>query len=205
MRPFTDLTAKAAPLDVANIDTDQIIPKQFLKTVERDGLGAGLFYDLRFDPDGQEKHDFVLNDPRYAGAGVLIVGDNFGCGSSREHAPWALLDFGIRCVISTSFADIFYNNCFQNGLLPIVLKAEDVRTLMGEAKGGNHVFSVDLERQIVSAPSGQTFRFDIEPGRKEKMLKGLDAIGETLQAAAAIDAYEGRRALGQPWLEAAAP
>jgi len=203
MRPFTQLTAKAAPLDMANIDTDQIIPKQFLKTVEREGLGKGLFYDLRFDADGNEKSGFVLNDPRYAGAGMLIAGDNFGCGSSREHAPWALLDFGIRCVISTGFADIFYNNCFQNGLLPIVLKAEEVRALMGEAKGGNHVFSVDLETQTVSAPSGRVFHFDIDPGGKEKMLGGLDAIGETLQAASAIDTYEARRTLTQPWLEVA--
>jgi len=203
MRPFTELTAKAAPLDMANIDTDQIIPKQFLKTVEREGLGKGLFYDLRFDPEGNEKPGFVLNDPRYAGAGMLIAGDNFGCGSSREHAPWALLDFGLRCVISTSYADIFYNNCFQNGLLPIVLKAEEVRALMGEAKGGNHVFSVNLASQTVSAPSGRIFHFDIEPGRKEKMLKGLDAIGETLQASSAIDSYEAGRALTQPWLEVA--
>ena len=201
MQPFIHLDAKAAPLDMANIDTDQIIPKQFLKTVERDGLSRGLFYDLRFDADGVAKRDFVLNDPRYAGAGVLVTGDNFGCGSSREHAPWALLDFGVRCVISTSFADIFYNNCFQNGLLPIVLPQTAVRALMGEAKGGNHVFSVDLESQTVSAPSGALYHFDIDPGRKEKMLKGLDAIGETLQAAGAIDAYEARRARVQPWLE----
>ncbi len=203
MQPFTQLTAKAAPLDVANIDTDQIIPKQFLKTVDREGLAQGLFYDLRFDNDGKEKSGFVLNDPNYARAGVLIVGDNFGCGSSREHAPWALLDFGIRCVISTSFADIFYNNCFQNGLLPIALPAEQVRALMAEAKGGNHVFDIDLESQSVSAPSGARFHFDIDPGRKEKMLKGLDAIGETLQAASAIDDYEQRQALQRPWLEPA--
>jgi len=201
MTPFTHLTAKAAPLDVANVDTDQIIPKQFLKTVEREGLGKGLFYDLRFDPEGNEKPGFVLNDPRYAGAGVLVAGDNFGCGSSREHAPWALLDFGIRCVISTGFADIFYNNCFQNGLLPIALPAEQVRALMAEAKGGNHVFEIDLESQTVSAPSGASFSFEIDPGRKEKMLKGLDAIGETLQAATAIDDYERRQALARPWLE----
>jgi 3-isopropylmalate/(R)-2-methylmalate dehydratase small subunit len=201
MTPFTQLTAKAAPLDIANVDTDQIIPKQFLKTVEREGLAKGLFYDLRFDAEGREKPDFVLNDPRYAGAGVLIAGDNFGCGSSREHAPWALLDFGIRCVISTGFADIFYNNCFQNGLLPIALPPEAVRALMAEAKGGNHVFDIDLETQTVSAPSGARYHFDIDPGRKEKMLKGLDAIGETLQAAPAIDDYERRQALARPWLE----
>jgi 3-isopropylmalate/(R)-2-methylmalate dehydratase small subunit len=203
MQPFTTLDAKAAPLDIANLDTDQIIPKQFLKTVEREGLGKGLFYDLRFDEAGNPKPDFVLNDPRYAAAGVLIAGDNFGCGSSREHAPWALLDFGVRCVIAPSFADIFYNNCFQNGLLPIALPEDQVRALMGEAKGGNHVFSVDLESQSVTAPSGARFHFDIEPGRKEKLLKGLDAIGETLQAAKSIDVYEMRQALAQPWLEIA--
>ena len=203
MQPFTHLDAKAAPLDMANIDTDQIIPKQFLKTVERGGLSRGLFYDLRFDADGAANPDFVLNDPRYAGAGVLVTGDNFGCGSSREHAPWALLDFGVRCVIATSFADIFYNNCFQNGLLPIVLPDAAVRALMSEAKGGNHVFSVDLESQSVSAPSGAIFHFDIDPGRKEKMLGGLDSIGETLTRGAAIDAYEARAALARPWLETA--
>jgi len=201
MRPFTELHAKAAPLDVANVDTDQIIPKQFLKTVEREGLSKGLFYDLRFDAAGQPKPDFVLNDPRYTGAGVLIAGDNFGCGSSREHAAWALEDFGIRCVIAPSFADIFYGNCFQNGLLPIALPAAEVRQLMDEAKGGNHVFSVDLAAQTVTAPSGAQFRFEIDPARKEKLLQGLDSIGETLQHAADIDVFETRQALAQPWLE----
>ena len=203
MQPFTDLTAKAAPLDLANLDTDQIIPKQFLKTVEREGLGKGLFYDLRFDQDGKPREDFVLNDPRYAGAGVLIAGDNFGCGSSREHAPWALLDFGIRCFIAPSFADIFYNNCFSNGLLPIALPEAEVRVLMDEARGGNHVFSVDLAAQTVTAPSGQVFRFAIDAARKAKLLEGLDAIGETLQRAKDIDVYETRQALAQPWLERA--
>ncbi len=203
MRPFTELTAKAAPLDMANVDTDQIIPKQFLKTVEREGLAKGLFYDLRFDEKGQPKAGFVLDDPRFAGAGVLIAGDNFGCGSSREHAAWALLDFGIRCVIAPSFADIFYTNCFQNGVLPVALPEAEVRALMGEAKGGNHVFSVDLAAQTVTAPSGQVFRFEIDPGRKEKLLGGLDAIGETLQQGKAIDVYEMRQALAQPWLEPA--
>jgi 3-isopropylmalate dehydratase/3-isopropylmalate/(R)-2-methylmalate dehydratase small subunit len=203
MRPFTELTAKAAPLDMANVDTDQIIPKQFLKTVEREGLAKGLFYDLRFDEKGQPKAGFVLDDPRFAGAGVLIAGDNFGCGSSREHAAWALLDFGIRCVIAPSFADIFYTNCFQNGVLPVALPEADVRALMGEAKGGNHVFSIDLAAQTVTAPSGQVFRFEIDPGRKEKLLGGLDAIGETLQQGKAIDVYEMRQALAQPWLEPA--
>ena len=203
MEAFTRLDAKAAPLPLANIDTDQIIPKQFLKTVEREGLGKGLFYDFRFDDAGRERADFVLNRPEYKGAGILVAGDNFGCGSSREHAPWALMDFGIRCVISTSFADIFYNNCFQNGLLPVVLKADEVQALSEEARGGNHVMSVDLEAQTVTAPSGKSFRFEIDPGRKEKMLKGLDAIGETLQRAKSIDLYEMKRALDQPWLEGA--
>ena len=203
MQPFTDLHAKAAPLDVPNLDTDRIIPKQFLKTVEREGLGKGLFYDLRFDPEGRPKPGFVLDDPKYAGAAVLIAGDNFGCGSSREHAPWALLDFGIRCVIAPSFADIFYSNCFENGLLPVALPQADVRALMAEAKGGNHVFSVDLAAQTVTAPSGQTFRFEIDPARKQKLLAGLDAIGETLRHGQAIDVYEMRQALGRPWLEPA--
>ena len=200
MQPFIRLDGRAAPLPLANIDTDQIIPKQFLKTVEREGLGKGLFYDLRFDEAGRPKPDFVLNDPKYAAAGVLIAGDNFGCGSSREHAPWALLDFGVRCVVAPSFADIFYNNCFQNGLLPVALPEAEVRALMAEAKGGNHVFSVDLESQTVTAPSGAAFRFEIDPGRKEKLLKGLDAIGETLQAAPDIDLYEMKQALAKPWL-----
>ena len=203
MEAFVRLDAKAAPLPLANIDTDQIIPKQFLKTVEREGLGRGLFFDFRFDEQGKERPDFVLNRPEYKGAGILVAGDNFGCGSSREHAPWALMDFGVRCVISTSFADIFYNNCFQNGLLPVVLKADEVQALMEEARGGNHVTSVDLAAQTVTGPSGRTFPFEIDPVRKEKMLKGLDAIGETLQRAKSIDVYEMKRALDQPWLEQA--
>ena len=203
MEAFIHLDAKAAPLALANIDTDQIIPKQFLKTVEREGLSKGLFYDLRFDEEGRAKPDFVLNRPEYKDAGILVTGDNFGCGSSREHAPWALMDFGIRSVISTSFADIFYNNCFQNGLLPVVLRADEVQALMDEAKGGNHVMSVDLASQTVTAPSGKVFRFEIDPVRKEKMLKGLDAIGETLQKAGSIDLYESKRALDRPWLEGA--
>jgi 3-isopropylmalate dehydratase small subunit len=203
MEAFIRLDAAAAPLPLANIDTDQIIPKQFLKTVEREGLGKGLFYDFRFDEQGREKPDFVLNRPEYKGAGVLVAGDNFGCGSSREHAPWALMDFGIRCVISTSFADIFYNNCFQNGLLPVVLKPGEVVALVNEARGGNHVMSVDLETQTVTSPSGTVFHFEIDPKRKEKMLKGLDAIGETLEKAKSIDMFEMKRALAQPWLEEA--
>jgi 3-isopropylmalate dehydratase/3-isopropylmalate/(R)-2-methylmalate dehydratase small subunit len=204
MQPFTRLDGRAAPLTTANVDTDQIIPKQFLKTVEREGLAKGLFYDLRFDLQGNAKPDFVLNQPAYAGAQVLITGENFGCGSSREHAPWALLDFGIRCVVASSFADIFYNNCFQNGLLPAIVDEADVSALMDEAKGGNHLFSVDLESQTITAPSGRQVTFQIAPDRKEKLLKGLDAIGETLQQADSIDRYEHRRALRQPWLEPAA-
>ena len=204
MQAFTRLDGRAAPLSLANIDTDQIIPKQFLKTVERAGLAKGLFYDLRFDEAGNPKPDFVLNQPQYAGASVLIAGDNFGCGSSREHAPWALLDFGLRCVIAPSFADIFYNNCFENGLLPIALPEDEVRKLMTEAKGGNHVFSIDLEAQAVITPSGDIIHFEIDPGRKEKLLKGLDAIGETLQHDGDIGRYEHRRAIGTPWLEARA-
>src|SRR5579863_7034549 len=203
MKPFTRLDGPAAAIPIANLDTDQIIPKQFLKTVEREGLGKGLFYDLRFDAEGREKPGFVLNDPRYAGAGVLIAGDNFGCGSSREHAPWALLDYGVRCVIAPSFADIFTSNCFENGLLPVALREDQVRALMDEAKGGNHVFSVDLAAQTVTAPSGKTFRFEIDAARKEKLLKGLDSIGETLQHGADIDLFETRQALAQPWLERA--
>ena len=204
MKAFTRLDGLAAPLGLANIDTDQIIPKQFLKTVDREGLARGLFYDFRFDEQGVEKSGFVLNDPAYRTAQILIAGDNFGCGSSREHAPWALQDFGINCVIAPSFADIFHGNCFNNGLLPVVLKPEEVEALMDEARGGNHVVSIDLETQAVTSPSGKVFTFEIDPQRKQKMLLGLDAIGETLQHAVDIDVYESRRALSQPWLEAGA-
>ena len=202
MKAFTRLDGRAAPLELANIDTDQIIPKQFLKTVEREGLAKGLFYDFRFDADGNEISDFVLNKHEYKNASVLIAGDNFGCGSSREHAPWALMDFGIMCVISTSFADIFFNNCFNNGLLPVVVSPEDLALLMDEAKGGNHMVSVDLEAQTVISPSGKTIGFDIDPVRKEKMLKGLDAIGETMMHGSDIDLFESKRDFSQPWLEA---
>jgi 3-isopropylmalate/(R)-2-methylmalate dehydratase small subunit len=202
MQKFDQLTGAAAPMPMANIDTDQIIPKQFLKTVEREGLAKGLFYDFRYDFDGKLKPDFVLNQPAYKGVTMIVAGDNFGCGSSREHAPWALMDFGVRCVISTSFADIFYNNCFSNGLLPVVLKPDEVQALMAEAKGGNHVFSVDLESQTVTAPSGQAYRFDIAADRKEKMLKGLDAIGETLEHASAIDRFEEKRRMTRAWARA---
>ena len=202
MQKFDQLTGSAAPMPMANIDTDQIIPKQFLKTVEREGLAKGLFYDFRYDFDGVLKPDFVLNQAAYKGVKMIVAGDNFGCGSSREHAPWALMDFGVRCVISSSFADIFYNNCFSNGLLPVVLKPDEVHALMAEAKGGNHVFSVDLESQTVTAPSGQTYGFEIAADRKEKMLKGLDAIGETLEHASSIDRFEEKRRMTRTWAKA---
>ncbi len=203
MQPFDKLEGRAAPLPIANLDTDQLIPKQFLKTVTRKGLAQGLFYDFRFDFDGAPKPDFVLNQPAYQGTRILIAGDNFGCGSSREHAPWALLDYGIRCVIAPSFGDIFYNNCFENGLLPIRLPAEEVHALMEEARGGNHLFAIDLEAQTVTSPSGHVVRFDIHPGRKAKLLGGLDSIGETLQQAPAIDRFEAERSHQAPWLEKA--
>jgi 3-isopropylmalate/(R)-2-methylmalate dehydratase small subunit len=201
MQPFTRLTAVAAPLAIANIDTDQIIPKQFLSTVERTGLGAGLFYDMRFTPEGAPVEDFVLNQPAYADAGILITGPNFGCGSSREHAPWALQDFGIRCVISESFADIFFNNCFNNGILPIALPADAVAVLLDEARGANHQVAVDLIAQTVTSPTGQVFSFDLDPGRKQKLVEGLDDIGLTLKRADAIDAFEARRRMAAPWLK----
>src|SRR3984957_9901900 len=201
MLPFTTLTAIAAPLPIDNVDTDMIIPKQFLKTIKRTGLKEGLFYEMRYDVDGKRNDDFVLHREPYAHAQILVARENFGCGSSREHAPWALLDFGLRCVIAPSFADIFYNNCFNNGLLPITLPETQVRALMDEAKAGNHIFSVHLEPQPVVAPSGRSFGFEIDPGRKEKLLKGLDAVGETLQHAPDIGVFEQKRALSQPWLE----
>jgi 3-isopropylmalate dehydratase/3-isopropylmalate/(R)-2-methylmalate dehydratase small subunit len=201
MQPFSRVDGRAAPLPIANLDTDQLIPKQFLKTVERKGLAKGLFYDFRYDLQGREKPDFVLNQPAYKDTRILVCGENFGCGSSREHAPWALLDFGIKVVIASAFGDIFYNNCFENGLLPVVLPADQVHELMGEARGANHLFSVDLQSQTVTSPSGKVFHFDIHPGRKEKLMKGLDSIGETLQHAPEIDTYEQKRARATPWLE----
>jgi 3-isopropylmalate dehydratase small subunit len=199
MEPFQRLDGRAAPLGLANIDTDQIIPAQFLKTVERKGLGKGLFFAFRYDDAGKERPDFVLNEPAYRGAEILIAGDNFGCGSSREHAPWALMDYGIRCVIAPSFADIFFNNAANNGLLLITLPAEEVDGLMAEARGDNHTFAVDLEAQTVTTPSGVAHRFEIDPVRKEKLLRGLDPIGETLEHAPEISAFESARRLTQPW------
>ena len=202
MEKFTKLTGVAAPMPLVNIDTDMIIPKQFLKTIKRTGLGANLFDEMRFDRDGNEIEDFVLNQSAYREARILVAGDNFGCGSSREHAPWALLDFGIRCVISTSFADIFYNNCFKNGILPIKLPKEQVDALMEDAKrGSNARMTVDLEEQTVTGSDGEVYGFEIDPFRKHCLLNGLDDIGLTTEAAAtSIDAYEARTAEQRPWL-----
>jgi 3-isopropylmalate/(R)-2-methylmalate dehydratase small subunit len=202
MQPFTTLTAVAAPLPMVNVDTDMIIPKQFLKTIKRTGLKAGLFYELRTDEAGNPR-DFVLDRPAYRNAQILVAGDNFGCGSSREHAPWALLDFGISCVIAPSFADIFYNNCFKNGILPIRLPQEDVDRLMDDAsRGANAPVTVDLEAQEIRGPDGGVIRFDIDPFRKRCLLEGLDDIGLTLAHAGAIDAYESQIARDRPWLVA---
>jgi 3-isopropylmalate/(R)-2-methylmalate dehydratase small subunit len=200
MKPFTQLAGTAAPLPIANVDTDQIIPKQFLKTVSREGLAKGLFYDLKTKADGSPDPDFVLNKPAYAKASILIARENFGCGSSREHAPWALLDQGLSCVIAPSFADIFYNNCFKNGLLPVTLPRDVVDQLLDQAGGPNHIFTVDLAAQTVTAPDGKVHRFDIDQGRKASLLAGLDDIGETLEHAGAISAFEEKRKLAQPWL-----
>jgi 3-isopropylmalate/(R)-2-methylmalate dehydratase small subunit len=200
MQPFTTLTGVAAPLPMINVDTDMIIPKQYLKTIERTGLGKGLFSELRFNDDGSENPDFVLNKPAYRHAKILVAGDNFGCGSSREHAPWALADFGIRCVISTSFADIFHNNCFQNGILPVKVSPEDLEKLMDDAqRGANATLTVDLEAQEIHGPDGGTVHFDIDPFRKRCLLEGLDDIGLTLKRNAAIGAFEKRAAEARPW------
>ncbi len=201
MDKFTTLTGIAAPLPLVNIDTDMIIPKQYLKTIQRTGLGKGLFDEMRYDTQGNEIADFVLNQPAYRNAEILVAGDNFGCGSSREHAPWALLDFGIRCVISTSFADIFYNNCFKNGILPVVLPQEAVDRLMEDArKGANARISVDLEAQTVSASDGTEFGFEIDPFKKHCLLNGLDDIALTLEKVPAIDAFETRAKTQYPWV-----
>jgi len=205
MDKFTTLTAVAAPLPMINVDTDMIIPKQFLKTVERTGLAKGLFFELRQTPDGQPVPEFFMNQPQYKGAQILVAGDNFGCGSSREHAPWALLDYGIRCVIATSFADIFYNNCFQNGILPIKLPQEDVDKLMDDAKrGANARVSVDLERQEIKGPDGGTIKFEVDAHKKHCLLNGLDNIGLTLEKKSKIDSFETRQHGSQPWLYAQA-
>ena len=201
MEKFTTLTGIAAPMPLINVDTDMIIPKQFLKTILRTGLGANLFDEMRFTPEGEEIPDFVLNRPAYREAEVLVAGDNFGCGSSREHAPWALLDFGIRAVIAPGFADIFYNNCFKNGILPIVLPQEQVGALMADAeKGANARMTVDLERQVVTAPDGTEFPFEVDAHRRRCLLEGLDDIALTLENAAAIDGFEDAAAQSRPWI-----
>ena len=200
MEKFTNLTGIAAPMPLVNIDTDMIIPKQFLKTIARTGLGKNLFDEMRYTLDGAEIPDFVLNQPAYRKAQILVTGDNFGCGSSREHAPWALLDFGIRCVIATSFADIFFNNCFKNGILPVVLPQAAIDQLMEDArKGENARMTVDLDSQTVTASDGTKFAFEVDAFKKHCLMNGLDDIGLTLEKATAIDAYEAKAATTRPW------
>ena len=201
MTPFTTLTGIAAPLPIANVDTDKIIPARFLKTIERKGLGRAAFADMRFNDDGSEKPDFVLNREPYRAAEILIAHENFGCGSSREHAPWALLDFGIRCVIAPDFADIFFNNSFKNGILPIKLPREICDMLMEDAKmGANSRITVDLARQVVVRPNGEEIPFEVDPLRKHRLLHGLDDIGETMQRATVIEGFEQKQRAAQPWL-----
>ena len=201
MQPFTELTAIAAPLPLANVDTDKIIPARFLKTIKRSGLGKSLFAGLRYDDEGNERPDFVLNQEPFRGAQILVAHENFGCGSSREHAPWALLDFGLRCVIAPSFADIFHGNCFKNGILPIVLPRSVCDQLMEDARlGANARITVDLGRKLVVRPNGEEIPFSVDPFRRHMLLHGLDEIGQTMQRTAAIDSYETTRTSAKPWL-----
>jgi len=201
MDKFTTLTGVAASLPIINIDTDMIIPKQYLKTIKRTGLGSALFSEMRYKEDGSENPDFVLNKPAYRHAKIIVAGDNFGCGSSREHAPWALLDFGVRCVISTSFADIFYNNCFKNGILPIVVTPEQLALLKDDAeRGSNATLTVDLQSQTISGPDGGAVHFDIDPARKQILLEGLDDIATTLKSDAMIGGFESKMAAERPWI-----
>lgn len=201
MEKFTTLSGIAAPMPLVNIDTDMIIPKQFLKTIKRSGLGANLFDEMRFTLEGEEIPEFVLNQPAYREAQILVAGDNFGCGSSREHAPWAIADFGIRCVVSTSFADIFYNNCFKNGILPIVLPEEQRDALMKDAeKGANARIEVDLEAQTITSSDGEVFSFELDAFKKHCLLNGLDDIGLTMEKAAAIDAFEAEVGATRSWV-----
>ena len=201
MDKFTTLTGIAAPMPMVNVDTDMIIPKQFLKTIKRSGLGVNLFDEMRYDQEGNEIPDFVLNQPQYREAEILVAGDNFGCGSSREHAPWAIKDFGIRCVIAPSFADIFYNNCFKNGILPIALPQEAVDVLMQDAeKGANARMVVDLEAQTVTTSDGEVFTFELDSFKKHCLLNGLDDIGLTMEKAASIDTFEASVAQSRPWV-----
>jgi len=201
MDKFTTLEGVAAPLKIINVDTDMIIPKQYLKTIKRTGLGKGLFSEQRYKDDGSENPDFVLNKPSYRKAKILVAGDNFGCGSSREHAPWALGDFGIRCIISTSFGDIFYNNCFKNGILPIRVSHDELDKLFDDAdRGSNATLTVDLEKQEIRGPDGGAIKFEIDPFRKHCMLNGLDDIGLTMQKSKAIDVFETKEKADRPWL-----
>lgn len=200
MDKFTKLTGVAAPMPIVNVDTDMIIPKDYLKTIKRTGLGAGLFAEMRFNEDGSENPDFVLNKPAYRNASILVAGDNFGCGSSREHAPWALLDFGIRCVISTSFADIFYSNCFKNGILPIKVSQEELDMLMDDAqRGANATLTVDLEEQEIHGPDGGVVKFEIDAFKRHCLLNGLDDIGLTMEKAPAIETFENKYTESHPW------
>ncbi|HKL04483.1 MAG TPA: 3-isopropylmalate dehydratase small subunit [Roseovarius sp.] len=201
MEKFEKLTGIAAPLPLINVDTDMIIPKQFLKTIKRSGLGVNLFDEMRYDDDGKEIPDFVLNKPQYRETEILVAGDNFGCGSSREHAPWAIKDFGIRCVIAPSFADIFFNNCFKNGILPIALPQDQIDVLMKDAeKGSNARMTVDLENQTVTTSDGEVFSFEVEQFKKHCLLEGLDDIGLTMEKAAAIDTFEAQAVSARPWV-----
>jgi 3-isopropylmalate/(R)-2-methylmalate dehydratase small subunit len=201
MDKFTTLTAVAAPMPRVNIDTDAIIPKQYLKTIKRTGLGKGLFSEWRYKDDGSDNPDFVLNKPAYRNAKIIVAGNNFGCGSSREHAPWALKDYGITCVISTSFADIFYNNCFQNGVLPVTVSPEDLEKLMDDAsRGANATLTVDLAAQEIRGPDGGVVRFEIDPFKKHCMLNGLDGVALTMEKAGAIESYEQKHRSDRPWV-----
>ena len=201
MEKFTTLTGVAAPMDMINIDTDMVIPKQYLTTVKRTGLGKGLFFEMRYDKDGNENPDFVLNKPQSRDAKILVAGENFGCGSSREHAPWALLDFGIRCVIAPSFADIFYNNCFKNGILAIKLAKEDVDKLLDDAeRGANATITIDLESQTITGPDGGGISFDLDEFKKHCLLNALDDVALTMENEAKIDAFEEKHSAAQPWL-----
>ncbi len=201
MEKFTTLTGVAAPLNMINVDTDKIIPKQYLKTIARTGLGKALFSEMRYNDDGSENEEFVLNKPAYRNSKIIVAGENFGCGSSREHAPWALLDFGIRCVVAPSFADIFYNNCFKNGILPIMLPPEDVDKLLEDAeRGSNTTISIDLEAQEIKGPDGGVIKFDIDPHLKHCLLNGLDDVGLTLKKEEKITSFEEKSAAEHPWV-----
>ena len=201
MEKFDKHRGVAAPLNMINIDTDKLIPKQFLKTIKRTGLGKHLFNEIRFNADGSENEDFVLNKPAYREASILVAGDNFGCGSSREHAPWALLDYGVKCIISTSFADIFFNNCFKNGILPIVVSKEELDQLMDDADNGAHsVLDIDLENQHIGRPNGEKINFEIDEFRKHCLINGLDDIGLTMQKQSNIDDFEKKREAEKPWI-----